>query len=140
MKLAVTALAAFLATSCSGSAPHQPEKTTKRSARCAAYEGKKAPFKFIDFEHDKNGAISRDEFLCQIPITFRALDTEKDRHLDKKEAKRHWWLRKADRNGDDFVALLEYMRAGDAAFQRADKDKSGDLSVNEFVATFPAFR
>ena len=139
MKLAAI-IVLFGLTACSASTPPPVEKATKRSARCSAYEGKKAPFKFIDFEHDKNGTISRDEFLCQIPIIFEALDKEKDRHLDRREAKRHWWLWKADRNGDSFVHLIEFMQAGDAAFQRADKDKSGDLSVNEFVATFPTFR
>jgi hypothetical protein len=69
--------------------------------------------RFSRADHDKNGAISRDEFL----------------------AARHRNFAKLDVNNDGMLSFAEYAAKAEDRFATADADHSGGLSPGEFATT-----
>ena len=69
--------------------------------------------RFSRADHDKNGIISRDEFL----------------------AARHRNFAKLDVNNDGVLTFDEYAAKAEEKFAKADTDHSGGLSPTEFAAT-----
>jgi hypothetical protein len=79
----------------------------------AASEKTREEKRFSRSDHDKNGAISRDEFL----------------------AARHRNFAKLDVNNDGRLTFEEYAAKGEERFGKADADKSGSLNPAEFATT-----
>ena len=69
--------------------------------------------RFQRADHDKNGAVSRDEFL----------------------AARHRNFAKLDVNNDGMLSFAEYAAKAEDHFAKADADHSGSLSPKEFATT-----
>ncbi|NIJ08300.1 hypothetical protein FHS31_001917 [Sphingomonas vulcanisoli] len=69
--------------------------------------------RFSRYDHDKDGKVSRDEFL----------------------AARHKAFTKLDVNGDGKLSFDEYAVKTEDRFADADKDKSGALDAAEFATT-----
>jgi hypothetical protein len=64
-------------------------------------------------DHDKNGQVSRDEFLAARRRNFAKLDVD----------------------GDGKLSFEEYAVKGIERFAEADKDKTGALTASEFATT-----
>ena len=79
----------------------------------AATEKTREEKRFSRYDHDKNGAVSRDEYLAARHKAFAKLDTNNDGKLTFDE-----WAIKAE-----------------TKFAAADKDKSGILTPVEFATT-----
>ncbi|WP_116090153.1 EF-hand domain-containing protein [Sphingomonas crusticola] len=79
----------------------------------AASEKTREEKRFSRSDHDKNGAISRDEFL----------------------AARHRNFAKLDVNNDGRLTFDEYAVKAEEKFGKADADKSGSLNPAEFATT-----
>jgi len=69
--------------------------------------------RFSRADHDKNGIVSRDEFL----------------------AARHRNFAKLDVNNDGVLSFDEYAAKAEDKFAKADTDHSGGLNPKEFAAT-----
>ena len=69
--------------------------------------------RFSRYDHDKNGAVGRDEFLAARRRAFAKLDL----------------------NGDGTLSFDEYAAKSETRFASADADKSGALTAAEFAAT-----
>jgi len=69
--------------------------------------------RFSRYDHDKNGLVSRDEFLAQRRRAFAKLDT----------------------NGDGRLSFDEYAIKTETKFAGADRDKSATLNPTEFATT-----
>lgn len=69
--------------------------------------------RFSRADHDKNGIISRDEFLAARRRNFAKLDV----------------------NNDGVLSFDEYAAKAEEKFAKADADHSGGLSPAEFAAT-----
>ena len=67
------------------------------------------------YDKDKDGLVSRDEYLALRHKAFAKLDTD----------------------GDGKLSFAEYSVKAVAKFDDADKDKSGKLSATEFARTAP---
>ena len=79
----------------------------------AASEKTREEKRFSRSDHDKNGAISRDEFLAARRRNFAKLDA----------------------NGDGRLTFDEYAVKAEEKFGKADADKSGSLNPAEFATT-----
>lgn len=79
----------------------------------AASEKTREEKRFSRSDHDKNGAISRDEYL----------------------AARHRNFAKLDVNNDGRLTFEEYAVKAEEKFTKADADKSGSLNPAEFETT-----
>lgn len=79
----------------------------------AASEKTREEKRFSRYDHDKNGAISRDEFLAARRKAFAKLD----------------------RNQDGRLSFEEYAVKTVEKFSRADADRSGVLTPAEFATT-----
>lgn len=127
--------ALFLLTACSHKPAHQSPLVAEIApvqSACAAFGNSAFPKNFEDYDDDKSGSISRDEYLCQVVQHFTALNGDNDDYLERTEISVP--LKSADENGDKKVSIVEFMHASEAAFDFADKNKSGDLSKDEFKA------
>lgn len=69
--------------------------------------------RFSRYDHDKDGKVTRDEFL----------------------AARHKAFAKLDTNGDGKLSFEEYAIKTETRFAQADDDKSGALTPAEFATT-----
>ena len=69
--------------------------------------------RFGRYDHDKNGAVSRDEFLMARRKAFAKLDA----------------------NGDGVLSFDEYAVKTEKRFADADADRSGALTAPEFATT-----
>lgn len=69
--------------------------------------------RFARYDKDKDGRVSRDEYLAQRRKAFAKLDT----------------------NGDGRLSFEEYAAATGAKFAKADGDGSGALDAGEFATT-----
>lgn len=69
--------------------------------------------RFSRADHDKNGIVSRDEFL----------------------AARHRNFAKLDVNNDGVLSFDEYAAKAEEKFAKADADHSGGLNASEFATT-----
>lgn len=79
----------------------------------AASEKTREEKRFSRYDHDRNGAVSRDEFLAARRKAFAKLDT----------------------NGDGKLDFEEYAVKTTTRFAAADADKSGTLTPAEFATT-----
>ena len=79
----------------------------------AASEKTREEKRFSRSDHDKNGAISQDEFLAARRRNFAKLDV----------------------NGDGRLTFDEYAVKAEEKFAKADADKSGSLNPVEFETT-----
>ncbi|WP_420137835.1 EF-hand domain-containing protein [Sphingomonas sp.] len=79
----------------------------------AATEKTREEKRFLRSDRDKNGVISRDEFLAARRRNFAKLDV----------------------NGDGRLTFEEYAVKAEEKFTKADADKSGSLSPDEFETT-----
>ena len=79
----------------------------------AASEKTREEKRFSRSDHDKNGLISRDEYLAARKRNFAKLDT----------------------NGDGKLSFDEYAVKAEEKFAQADKDHSGGLNPPEFATT-----
>ena len=79
----------------------------------AASEKTKEQKRFSRADHDKDGKISRDEFLAARKRNFAKLDL----------------------NGDGKLSFDEYAAKAETKFADADKDKNGSLDAPEFATT-----
>lgn len=69
--------------------------------------------RFSRYDRDRNGAVSREEFLLSRRKNYTKLDT----------------------NGDGTLSFEEYAAKTTAKFTNADRDKTGALTPQEFLAT-----
>ncbi len=92
------------ATGASGEAMPEPPATSEKT---------RAEKRLSRIDHDKNGEVSRDEFLAARKRNFAKLDV----------------------NGDGKLSFDEYAVKGVEKFVAADKDKSGALNAAEFATT-----
>ncbi len=69
--------------------------------------------RFNRYDRDRNGAVSRDEYLASRRKAYARLDT----------------------NGDGVLSFNEYAVKASGKFGGADRDRSGALSRTEFAAT-----
>jgi Ca2+-binding EF-hand superfamily protein len=96
---------------------------------------------------DKNGKISRQEYLKFIQTEFDRMDRNKNGELDAKELMQSK-LQSTSSTGDDYVKQLlllmdtdkngkisreEYMKFMQAEFDRLDEDKNGELDAKELT-------
>ncbi|HEY8279037.1 MAG TPA: hypothetical protein VIH99_05410 [Bdellovibrionota bacterium] len=120
-------------------ASEQPEKKlTIVESPCNAMKDAKAPQSYEEFDHDKNGTVSRDEYLCKVVKRFNEMDKDHDHFLSNEEMKAAGnWKKKADKSKDKKVSIIEFMNAADEHFKGADKDKNGSLSKTEHHKHMP---
>ena len=78
-----------------------------------ASEKTKEEKRFSRADHDKDGKISRDEYLAARKRNFAKLDL----------------------NGDGKLSFDEYAAKAETKFAEADKDKNGTLNPEEFATT-----
>lgn len=69
--------------------------------------------RFGRYDRDRNGAVSREEYLLSRRKNYARLDA----------------------NGDGVLSFEEYATKTTAKFAAADRDKTGSLTPNEFLAT-----
>ena len=79
----------------------------------AASEKTREEKRFSRYDHDHNGAVSRDEYLTARHKAFAKLDT----------------------NGDGHLSFEEYAIKTSTKFAGADRDRSGALTPIEFATT-----
>jgi hypothetical protein len=79
----------------------------------AASEKTREERRLSRIDHDKNGEVSRDEFLAARRRNFARLDID----------------------GDGKLSFEEYAVKGVERFAAADKDKTGALNASEFATT-----
>ena len=79
----------------------------------AASEKTREEKRFSRADHDKNGTVSRDEFLVVRQRNFTKLDV----------------------NNDGKLSFDEYAVKGEERFAKADADRSGGLNPKEFATT-----
>jgi hypothetical protein len=95
---------------------------------CSEYNDRAAPKDHAGFDANGDGNLSQHEYLCQVVKRFSALDKDDSSFIEKSESKE---LAKADGNKDRKVSIIEFMKAAEAAFAKADADDNG-LSVGEY--------
>jgi len=79
----------------------------------AASEKTREQKRFARYDRDRNGLVSRDEYLASRRKAFARLD----------------------RNGDGVLSFDEYAAKTEEKFARADADRSGSLNPAEFATT-----
>jgi len=139
-------LAAMLLITAVGTAAAQRQSTPRTATgRALAEEDVKQLLLLIDT--DKNGRISRQEYMQFMQAEFSRLDVDKNGELDPKELTKSN-LRPSVSSGEDYVGQLlllmdtdkngkisrqEYMQFMQAEFNRLDVDKSGELDPKELT-------
>ncbi len=110
----------------------------------APREDSRLPRLFSRLDADKDGNISKSEFIEAQMARFKRLDVDGDGAVSKEE----WGARRAnanpervqraferfDRNGDGKISAEEWASAGERVFVRADRDRDGFLSENEVTS------
>ena len=94
---------------------------------------------FDKLDTDKDGAVSRDEFMAAQALRFQALDKNKDGAVSKDEytagnrnqERRAKWFEQMDTNKDGKVEKTEWDTAQDKHFAARDKDKDGKWTKGE---------
>ncbi len=99
--------------------PSMPDATPQSLAELPpaieAPAASKEQKRFRRYDKDRNGAISRDEYLASRRKAYARLDT----------------------NGDGVISFNEYAVKASTKFVGADRDRSGALSAPEFATTRP---
>ena len=139
-------LAAMLVITAVGTAIAQRQSTPK-TATGKALADEEVKQLLLLMDTDKNGKISRQEYMQFMQTEFNRLDTDRSGELDPKEltksnlrpsafsgeddVKRLLLMMDTDKNGK--ISRQEYMRFIQTEFDRLDKDKSGDLDPKELT-------
>ena len=95
---------------------------------------------FSKLDKNKDGKISKQEYLDAMAATFDSLDKNKDglltrdelKLIEKIEAKE--FLKEADTNKDGKITRQEFMQAVKKRLNRADNNKDGYVDNNEWGA------
>ena len=124
-----------------------PERGPGKGPGCGGPRHERPTFQQLDT--DGNGEITKEEMQARMAARFAEADTDGDGKLslDEMQAKARqraddrakWMLEKFDADGDGFLSAEEMpkpKREGgmDKMFERADTDKSGGISEEEFKA------
>jgi Ca2+-binding EF-hand superfamily protein len=150
-------LAAMLVVTASGIAVAQ-HQSTPRTATGKALADEDVKQLLLHMDTDKNGKISRQEYMQFMQAEFNRLDADKSGELDPKEltksnlrpsgfagendVKRLLLMMDTDKNGK--ISQQEYMQFMQKEFDRLDKDKNGELDPKELTesrlrpSTFPS--
>jgi Ca2+-binding EF-hand superfamily protein len=139
-------LAAMLVIVAAGAAFAQ-RQSTPRTATGKALTDEEVKQLLLLMDTDKNGKISRQEYLQFMQAEFSRLDVDKSGELDPKEltksnlrpsafsgeddVKRLLLMMDTDKNGK--ISRTEYMQFVQAEFDRLDKDKNGELDPKELT-------
>jgi Ca2+-binding EF-hand superfamily protein len=81
-------------------------------------------------DRDKNGTVSKREFLQHMSQTFHRRDVNKNRQLEQNELPRTL-LRRMDRDRNGKVSKSEYLQHMSQTFNRLDVNKNGQLERKE---------
>ncbi len=88
--------------------------------------------KFAKLDTNKDGKISKEEFLTYSQTEFNTKDANKDGKITKDECGK---FDKLNKDGNDFVSKNEFLKGHENMFMKMDVDKNGKISKEEF-ATF----
>jgi Ca2+-binding EF-hand superfamily protein len=101
---------------------------------------------------NKDGFVSRDEYIAARAQNFDRLDRNHDGFIDQDDVPRRLRERKEsndriaqlraefDTDGDDRISRSEYAKGPTTLFDRADTDHDGKLSTQEIAAVKSALR
>lgn len=142
--ISLITLLGFTATARTAFAQHQSTPKVEHRAALAEEDVKQL---LLLMDTDKNGNISRGEYMTFMQAEFDRLDMDKSGELDAKElAKSN--MRPSSSTGENYVKQLlllmdtdkngkvsrkEYTNFIQAEFNRLDHDKNGDLDVKELT-------
>jgi len=139
-------LAAMLVITAAGIAVAQ-HQSTPRTATGKALAEEDVKQLLLLMDTDKNGKISRQEYMQFMQAEFNRLDVDQSGELDTKEltksslrpgvssgeddVKRLLLMMDTDKNGK--ISRQEYMHFMQVEFDRLDKDKNGELDPKELT-------
>jgi Ca2+-binding EF-hand superfamily protein len=91
-------------------------------------------------DKNKDGKISKQEYLGAVSGTFNKLDKNRDGsvnrdellHMDKKDLEA--FIKEADTNGDGIIIKKEFEQAAAKRFQQLDKNGNGFINKDEWAA------
>ncbi len=86
---------------------------------------------FAKLDANKDGKISKDEFMSHAKAEFESKDVNKDGKIQKKECGK---FDQFNTNGDDTVSPEEFLKGHEDVFAKMDANKDGSVSKDEFKA------
>jgi Ca2+-binding EF-hand superfamily protein len=137
----------LLLISCAAGTAIAQRQSTPRAPNKVALGERDVKQLLVLMDKDKNGRISRQEYMNFMQGEFDRLDKDKSGELDAKEL-RQSGLRPSDSTAENYVKQLlllmdtdkngkiskdEYMKFAQEEFDRLDEDKSGELDMTELT-------
>jgi Ca2+-binding EF-hand superfamily protein len=112
---------------------------SKHTARTASSTDSNARQLLRMMDADRNGTVSKDEFLQYMSQTFDRRDVNKSGQLERNElstskrtaAAAQQLLRRVDKDANGRVSKSEFMQDMSRTFDRLDVNKSGQLEPKE---------
>jgi len=101
------------------------------AAKQAVEEAQKKVDHFAEVDADKDGKLSKEEFVGHTKEEFGKKDKNGDGKLDKDEC---GMIDKFDANKDGGVNPEEFAKGHETMFAKIDADKDGTVTKEEFVA------
>jgi Ca2+-binding EF-hand superfamily protein len=94
---------------------------------------------FSKIDKNKDGKISKQEYMDAVAGTFDKLDKNHDGILTREEIKLNnidveKFIKEADTNKDGKINKKEFERAAEKSFSSMDKDKNGYIDKKEWNA------
>ena len=91
-------------------------------------------------DKNKDGKISKQEYLGAVSVTFNKLDKNRDGlinrdelgHMDKKDLEA--FTKEADTDGNGIISKKEFEQAAVKRFQQLDKNRNGFINKDEWAA------